>query len=110
MTVFSKVPVVQQSPPRNSPEELRPESPSGQADQSKEAEKEVDLGVYSLNRTTNLFNRRIKFELSSDSDKLIVKIVDQKSGEVIRQFPPAEFVRLRERIKQVSGRMLKVKI
>ena len=110
MTAFSKVPAVKQFAPRKSPEGLRPESPSGQGDQSKEAEKEVDLGVYFLNRTSNLLNRGVKFELLSDSNKVIVKIVDQETGELIRQFPPAELVRLRERIKQVSGRMLRVKI
>jgi flagellar protein FlaG len=110
MTAFSKVPVAQQSSPRKSPERLKPGSRSGRGEQPKEAGKEqVDLGICLLNRTTNLLNRRIKFELPSDSNKAIVKIVDQKTGEVIRQLPPAESVRLRERIKQVSGRMLKVK-
>ena len=108
MTAFSKVPVVQQSPPRKSSERLRPGSRPGRGEQLKEAGKEeVDLGIYLLNRRTNLLNRRIKFELPSDSNKAIVKIVDQETGEVIRQFPPAEYLTLRERIKQVSGRMLR---
>jgi len=111
MTAFSKVPVPRQSPPGNSPERLRPQSSSRQADQSKEAAKgTLDRSIVRLNRTTYLFNRKIKFETPSGSKDVIVKIVDQETGEVIRQIPPAEFIRLRERIKKVAGRMLRARI
>lgn len=44
-----------------------------------------------------------KYEITNNPDMIIIKIVDQKSGEVVRQIPPEEAVKLAKAIDELLG-------
>ncbi len=44
-----------------------------------------------------------KYEITNNPDMIIIKIVDQKSGEIVRQIPPEEAVRLAKAIDELLG-------
>lgn len=54
-----------------------------------------------LNRMSRVFDRRIQFEVPSDSEDVIVKIIDRETGQVIRQIPPPELVKLAKQIDEI---------
>ena len=53
--------------------------------------KENDLQVH-------LLNRKVDYHIEQDSNELVIKIRDGETGEVIRQIPEEEFLRLSNRI------------
>jgi len=51
-------------------------------------------------------NSTIRFRIDRESKELIVSVVDKTSDEVIREIPPEEVVRMRERLKEMAGLLL----
>ncbi len=51
------------------------------------------------------FNRTIRFELVKELRTVVAKIVDKKTGKVIRQIPPEELVEVAKQISE-DGRLL----
>ena len=45
-----------------------------------------------------LLNRKVDYHIEQDSNELVIKIRDGETGEVIRQIPEEEFLRLSNRI------------
>lgn len=94
------------SHPHKSPEkiETEPTSERERVDHGKEAERgKVKEIIDRLNRMRDLFNRRIHFEVSSDSNDVIVKILDRETGKIIRQIPSPELIKLASRMEEIYG-------
>jgi len=96
-----------QSPAQTSPEKIDAISTPEKVDQArvdaeKEAEREkVKQITDRLNRMSNLFSRKIQFEVPWGSEDVIVKIIDRETGRVIRQIPPPELVKLAARMEEI---------
>ncbi|MCF6289678.1 MAG: flagellar protein FlaG [Desulfobacterales bacterium] len=45
----------------------------------------------------------IRFEMNKEIEKLIIKVVDKESGELIRQIPPEELITASERMRDYRG-------
>lgn len=45
----------------------------------------------------------IRFEMNNEIEKLIIKVVDKESGELIRQIPPEELITASERMRDYRG-------
>jgi flagellar protein FlaG len=48
----------------------------------------------------------VQFELGESESQVVTRIVDRESGEVIRQIPSEEVLRVAERLGEVQGRLL----
>jgi flagellar protein FlaG len=48
-------------------------------------------------------NRQLNFSIDEGSEKQVVKVTDADSGEVIRQIPSEEVLRLSERLKNLQS-------
>jgi flagellar protein FlaG len=88
-------------------------APNG-VNQGKEAEGGTAKEIADrLNRMTNLFNRRIQFEVPFEvpveHEDVLVKIIDRETGQVIRQIPPDELVKLAERMEEIYGMIFRAK-
>lgn len=56
---------------------------------------DIDSAVNKANDIAQLFyNTQLNFRIDDATKRVIVSVVDGKSGEVIRQIPPEEMVRL----------------
>lgn len=51
-------------------------------------------------------NRKLSLEVDSDLKIIVAKIIDEESGEVIRQIPPEEMVELMKYYKENPGILL----
>lgn len=53
-------------------------------------------------------NHGVHFEIDESTDKVITKIVDRRTHEVIRQIPPEEVVRITHRLREYMGVLLDI--
>jgi len=63
-----------------------------------------------LSKVMEILNHSIRFAVDDESDRMIVKIVNSETNEVIRQIPPKEVLQLMHRLDQMAGLMLDEKV
>ena len=54
----------------------------------------------------DLINRKVDYHIEQDSNELVIKIRDKKTGKVIKQIPEEEFLRLTDRISDFNKSIL----
>ncbi|MGC8706210.1 MAG: flagellar protein FlaG [Desulfurella sp.] len=59
--------------------------------------------IQKLNDSISSLNDSVKFSYSEDAKGLIVKVIDSKTGQVIRQMPPEELIKLEASLAQSIG-------
>jgi flagellar protein FlaG len=63
--------------------------------------------VRKLNETVAPALQTVQFEVDEDSDKLVVKVVDKESKEVIRQMPSEEALAFSKTIDKLQGLVIR---
>jgi flagellar protein FlaG len=48
-------------------------------------------------------NRNLEFQVDDSTQKVVVKIVDSKSGDVVRQIPTEEMLAFIKRMQEMEG-------
>lgn len=56
-----------------------------------------------INRTLKMASIGVQFEFDKEADTMIVKVVDVESGELIRQMPSEEVVRISRALGRLQG-------
>jgi flagellar protein FlaG len=64
---------------------------------------EVEQTAEKMNRLMGLFNKKLQFEVAEKSDRIVVKIIDQESGEILSEIPPAKVVEMLESVQDSVG-------
>ena len=64
---------------------------------------QLESAVHEVNAALALREVGLRFEVDKDTDKVIVKVVDRATGEVIRQIPNEEVVRIARLMSEGSG-------
>lgn len=59
-----------------------------------------------LNRAAAIFNRRISFEVHEGTGRLQVRVIDQRKGEVVAEFPPEKLLDVLAAIQEQIGLIL----
>jgi flagellar protein FlaG len=67
---------------------------------------QVEQAVREVNASLQSRSIGLQFEVDQDTDKLIVKVVDRASGEVIRQIPTEEVVRVAKVLGKAPGMLV----
>jgi len=62
---------------------------------------ELDIAVESANEIGQMLKRKLNFSIDSRTERVVVQVVDEESGEVIRQVPPQEMLRIAAHLKQL---------
>ncbi|MFW9606789.1 MAG: flagellar protein FlaG [Pseudomonas sp.] len=57
----------------------------------------------------SMSNTGVEFQVAEPGKRLVTRVVDRESGEVIRQFPSEEVLRIAENLEKMSGRLLQEK-
>lgn len=65
--------------------------------------------IESANRKMSQLNVQLSFEMTEDRSKNIVKVLDQTTGDVVRQMPTEEFLKMSERIDAIMSQLSDVK-
>lgn len=53
-------------------------------------------------------NYGVQFDLGEEYDRVVTRIIDQESGDVIRQIPAEEVMRIAARLNEVQGRLIEL--
>ena len=64
---------------------------------------EVRQAIHDLNASMRAMSRNLEFSVDPDSERIIVRIVDQQTNEVIRQMPSREALDIAKAIDRVKG-------
>ena len=68
----------------------------------------VEQAAEKLNRL--MADRRLQFKVNEKSNRIIVKIIDQESGEVLREIPPEKIVEMQDSIQEYLGLLIDKKV
>lgn len=80
---------------------------AGAAEPAEEATPaQVETAVQAVNAALATRSVSLQFEIDKDTDKVIVKVVDQANGVVIRQIPTEEVVRIAKVMGKAPGMLV----
>ena len=100
------------SPPRfNEPaqqverkrQDSQQQTPSSAKEESKVQPEELLQQIKSLTED-GMYS--VRFERDSNSNQMIVKIIDQKTDEIVRQIPPEDLINLTKRLSELNGNIV----
>ncbi|MGY4878834.1 flagellar protein FlaG [Vreelandella aquamarina] len=87
---------------------------SMQPSQKAEGKNGVDTAelAESIQRINTVMSQRgLEFEIRQESDRVITRVIDRESGDVIRQIPAEEVLRLAERLDELQqGGLISLKV
>ena len=64
---------------------------------------DIDESLNILREAFRMFNRRLKFSVNEEIDRVVVKVVDGTTDKVIKEIPPEEIQKLVARIRETIG-------
>lgn len=68
---------------------------------------QVHAAVSNINKSLQTLSQDIEFSVDHDTQRTIVKVVDVKTKEVIRQIPTAEALEIAKALDTVKGLLIK---
>lgn len=71
-------------------------------DQVKQAVQDINLSLQSL-------SQGLEFSIDTDSNRTVVKVIDQQTQELIRQMPSQEALDIAKMLDQVLGKLIREK-
>ena len=66
-------------------------------------EDEIKRSLEILRQTFHIFNRKLKFSVNREINRIVVKVIDGTTDKVIKEIPPEDIQRLVARIKEIMG-------
>lgn len=76
-------------------------------EQGPQVEQPIEDAVSSIQNFVQTVQRNLNFSLDDASGRVVVKVTDGSSGEVIRQIPSEEALRLAESLEQARSLLFK---
>jgi flagellar protein FlaG len=80
------------------------QAPSAKNDQPTSAQ--IKSAVDKANQAMREANTGVEFSIDTDSKKTLIKVVDTKTGETIKQFPSKEMIAISQSIDQFQKGLL----
>jgi flagellar protein FlaG len=68
---------------------------------------QLDDALRNINKSMQSLSQEIQFSIDPDSDRTIVKVVDQRTNEVIRQMPSAEALEIAKALDRLQGLLIR---
>lgn len=89
----------------------QPAETPDERDKAREASRaEVERALENVNQAAGVANEKISFVLHDGSGRLMVRVVNNSTGEVIREIPPKELLDAEARIREAIGLFLNRKV
>jgi flagellar protein FlaG len=65
--------------------------------------KDLEDMVDTLKEMTETLQTKMDFSISEETNRLVVKVIDQDTEKIIKQFPPEEILELQEKMQDLTG-------
>lgn len=69
--------------------------------------REVKQAVSDINKAMQFMSRELEFSVDTDSERTVVKVIDQQTREVIRQMPTKEALEIGKALEKVQGLLIR---
>ena len=85
--------------PASAPVAATPQTPPSEA--------EVQAAIAQINQVLRTQNNSLQFEIDKTSGKTVVRVIDEDTNEVLRQFPSEEVLAIARAIPPISGALIR---
>lgn len=72
-------------------------------DKARLSRSEVQAAVEEVQVRMDQMGTNLQFAMDKMAEDIVVKVTDKKSGELIRQIPSEDVVKLRKKLEELSG-------
>lgn len=76
------------------------------AAQAMPSRSQLDAAVKSINEAMASLSQQIEFTVDKDTDRTVVKVIDQQTKEVIRQMPTEETLAISKALDKLQGLLI----
>jgi flagellar protein FlaG len=66
-------------------------------------EKEINSSVEKANKILFKNNTHLQFKIHKETNDVIIKIIDDETGDILKEIPPEKFVDMIAKITEVAG-------
>lgn len=84
--------------PDNAQAEAQPSAPVSRDD--------LESAIESLNRAVSLLNHRLNFSIDESTGRLMTKVIDNKTNEIIREIPPERVLTFVRKFEEFLGLLI----
>jgi len=63
----------------------------------------VDKAIDNLKKASDIFSRRLSYQVDKETNRIIVKVIDTETDKVIKEIPPEQIVELAAKIREMIG-------
>ncbi len=68
---------------------------------------ELDEALRNINASMRTMSQSLEFSIDPDTDRTVVKVVDQQTKEVIRQMPSVEALEIAKALDRLQGLLIR---
>lgn len=68
---------------------------------------DVDRAAQQINEALQMVSQKLEFSVDKDTDEFVVKVMDKETGEVIRQIPSEELLKIAKALDKLQGLLVK---
>jgi flagellar protein FlaG len=87
----------------------RPVAPA-QKQETQATETQVETALQSINQAMEKLAPNLEFAFDKESNRTIVKVVDQETQEIIRQMPSKEALEIAKALDKLQGLLIQQKV
>ena len=73
-------------------------------------EKQIQKAIEQLTKNLSYLNTHLSITLDKKADSLVIKIIDNKTNQVIKEIPPEYMIRIAEAINNLVGIVVNKKV
>ncbi len=103
MKIEDVMPLIEAVKPRQPAVHEKKES--AEVPQPQEAMQQVKQASVYMQQLSQSFNKKLAFSVDDRIDRILVKVVNKDTNEIIREIPSQEFVDMVARMRQYIGTM-----
>ena len=74
------------------------------------SEADLKTMIEKLEKGIRQFNRRLKFDINKEINRIVIKVIDRDTDKIIREIPPSEIQNLLMRIREAIGLLYDIEI
>lgn len=67
---------------------------------------EVERATDKLNKMMGIIDKRLKFAIHEKSERVMIEVIDQESGNVINEFPPKQLLDFLGSFRELVGMLV----
>ncbi|HWU98472.1 MAG TPA: flagellar protein FlaG [Oxalicibacterium sp.] len=67
---------------------------------------QLSQALQSINKALQSSSSNLEFTVDDDTDRTVVKVVDQQTGDIIRQMPSVEALEIAKALDRAAGKLI----